>query len=443
MAINLSKPQVGSNINVTPLAGEVIFFDFSTSNVALSQVGDNFVLTFEDGATITLLNFYNVYSSENMPSFNVQGVPIDGEKFFTALEATELMPAAGPSQYEDGAFYNAPAAGDLASGVDSLDGVDSSQTLSRQNTFTTFDSSDFEATATVSTPLTSPTVSENLFIGTSGNDVLSGTSGNDVMYGRAGNDEMYGRAGSDVLYGEQGADVLNGGDNRDSIFFDAEDTLLGGSGLDIAVGTKADILDQLGSATDVELFVNVFGTPLQSTMNSDILTELNISYDATNGRFTLEKGEWDMGAEDANGFTNYIHQNYEIWIKTNGVGTSVSLRTFNFTAHDADSPLYPDMNTADTQPDGFVVELTSVNSNSGMDQTQADAIEEAMSGLSYIDMTSSVFLINNGMSYDATQNTLELSDSWQSEASLWHNIDTGLILDDVENEVNVIIKGGA
>lgn len=94
--VRLVKPVAGSqNIVCDPQARFV--FDFLADAATLSRSGDNLVLTFEDGSSIQLENFYTAYSSENMPSFSLEGVEISGQDFFTAMNGADLMPAAGPA----------------------------------------------------------------------------------------------------------------------------------------------------------------------------------------------------------------------------------------------------------------------------------------------------------------------------------------------------------
>ncbi len=121
--ILLNKSAVSQSISCVPDARFV--FGFSPEDATLSRSGDDFVLTFEDGSTITLAGFYTTYSSEQMPSFSVEGAEISGEDFFTAMNEPDLMPAAGPAQQAaDGARYRSWANMELLDGIDRLGGLD-------------------------------------------------------------------------------------------------------------------------------------------------------------------------------------------------------------------------------------------------------------------------------------------------------------------------------
>ena len=124
MAISLTKPQANIQSVFTPQGNDVIVLDFATSDATLARVDDNLTFTFEDGSKIVLNGFYNTYNSENMPTFDVDGAIIDGETFFAALDATDLMPAAGPTQQAvEGSSFNEFANADLIDGVDALSGL--------------------------------------------------------------------------------------------------------------------------------------------------------------------------------------------------------------------------------------------------------------------------------------------------------------------------------
>ena len=94
--IRLAKPVAGASQTVVCEPEARFIFDFPTDAATLSRSGDNLVITFEDGSTLQLENFYTAYSSENMPSFSVEGAEISGEDFFMAMNEPDLMPAAGP-----------------------------------------------------------------------------------------------------------------------------------------------------------------------------------------------------------------------------------------------------------------------------------------------------------------------------------------------------------
>ena len=67
--IRLAKPAAGTTQTVPSAPDGRFIFDFPADAATLTRSGDNLVLTFEDGASIQLQDFYTTYSKEEMPSF--------------------------------------------------------------------------------------------------------------------------------------------------------------------------------------------------------------------------------------------------------------------------------------------------------------------------------------------------------------------------------------
>ena len=125
--IRLAKPVAGTSQTVACEPEARFIFDFPADEATLSRNGDNLVITFEDGSTLQLENFYTAYSSENMPSFSVEGTEISGEDFFTAMNEPDLMPAAGPGRagaQSNGNRFHDYVTSDLLDGLDRLGGLD-------------------------------------------------------------------------------------------------------------------------------------------------------------------------------------------------------------------------------------------------------------------------------------------------------------------------------
>ncbi len=126
--IRLAKPVAGTSQNVVCTPEARFVFEFPTDEATLSRNGDNLVITFEDGSTLQLENFYTAYSSQNMPSFSVDGAEISGEDFFTAMNEPDLMPAAGPAgnagNQSNGNRFHDYVNADLLDGLDRLGGLD-------------------------------------------------------------------------------------------------------------------------------------------------------------------------------------------------------------------------------------------------------------------------------------------------------------------------------
>ena len=126
--IRLAKPAPNTAQNIPSTPEGHFIFDFSTGEATLSRDGDDLLLSFEDGATIRLEDFYTTYSKDNMPSFEVDGAEIAGEDFFMAMNEPDLMPAAGPAaraagQGNGNRFHDYVNAS-LLDGLDRLGGLD-------------------------------------------------------------------------------------------------------------------------------------------------------------------------------------------------------------------------------------------------------------------------------------------------------------------------------
>jgi len=96
--IKLSRPVPSSKLFREPKKGDNFVIDFDPSEATLSQVEGNLVFTFEDGSQVIITNFYEVYSKEEMPSFTIGELEVEGAQFFALQGASDIMPAAGPVQ---------------------------------------------------------------------------------------------------------------------------------------------------------------------------------------------------------------------------------------------------------------------------------------------------------------------------------------------------------
>lgn len=125
--ITLSRPAAQTRQTVSSAAEDRFVFDFPTGDATLSRDGDNLILTFDDGGSLELTDFYTTYNKENIPDFVVDGAEISGADFFTAMNEPDLMPAAGPAAGAaagNGARYHEYANSSLAEGLDHLNGLD-------------------------------------------------------------------------------------------------------------------------------------------------------------------------------------------------------------------------------------------------------------------------------------------------------------------------------
>ena len=125
--VRLVKPAAGMSQTIVCEPGSRFVFDFPTDAATLSRSGDNMVMTFEDGSTILLENFYTAFNKDNMPTFEVEGTEIAGEDFFMAMNEPDLMPAAGPGRagaQSNGNRFHDYVTSDLLDGLDRLGGLD-------------------------------------------------------------------------------------------------------------------------------------------------------------------------------------------------------------------------------------------------------------------------------------------------------------------------------
>ena len=124
--ITLSRPAAQTRQTVSGGADDRFVFDFSTGDATLSRDGDSLVFAFDDGASLELTDFYGTYDKENIPDFVVDGAEISGTDFFMAMNAPDLMPAAGPAAQQAQASRHDEdwANSALYGGIDRLDGLD-------------------------------------------------------------------------------------------------------------------------------------------------------------------------------------------------------------------------------------------------------------------------------------------------------------------------------
>lgn len=91
--IRLARPAAGTVQHIACTPDALFIFDFPAGDGTFSREGDNLVITFDDGGTLTLENFYTAYAGENMPSFSTGGEEITCAAFFTAMDEPELIPS--------------------------------------------------------------------------------------------------------------------------------------------------------------------------------------------------------------------------------------------------------------------------------------------------------------------------------------------------------------
>lgn len=93
--IILNKPEAGTQAVFEAAGDSRIDLNFPTDQATLERSGNDLIFRFDDGSTVVLRDFYTAYTKDSMPDFVIEGTPIAGEQFFTALNEPDLMPAAG------------------------------------------------------------------------------------------------------------------------------------------------------------------------------------------------------------------------------------------------------------------------------------------------------------------------------------------------------------
>ena len=125
--IILNKPEAGTQAVFEAAGDSRIDLNFPTDQATLERSGNDLIFRFDDGSTVVLRDFYTAYTKDSMPDFVIEGTPIAGAQFFTALNEPDLMPAAGPAANAasaDGGRFREYADDALINGINRLDGLD-------------------------------------------------------------------------------------------------------------------------------------------------------------------------------------------------------------------------------------------------------------------------------------------------------------------------------
>ena len=154
-----------------------------TSDVTITREDNHAVLTFADGARLTLMWQFDTV---NQPDPNIDRVVFDDGTIWYAWKILQL--SAQPTQGDDVVILSE---GDNLSnaldGDDTVEGLDGNDTL----------------------------------LGGAGRDQLEGGTGNDQLLGGDGNDRLLGGTGDDQLTGGAGNDALRSGAGSDTYVFEA------------------------------------------------------------------------------------------------------------------------------------------------------------------------------------------------------------------------------
>lgn len=140
MSTSILRPAAGQHTALTSGETSQITLGFPADQATLERAGDALTFQFDNGASVSITDFYTAYSSENAPEFEVDGQLISSAEFFKAF-GPDLAPAAGPSAAERSSHYAEHGTAELSGGIDHLDGLDMSlQGSAAQGSDLAFDS---------------------------------------------------------------------------------------------------------------------------------------------------------------------------------------------------------------------------------------------------------------------------------------------------------------
>lgn len=125
MSTSIIRPAAGQHTALTSGGNPQITLDFPANQTTLERAGDALTFRFDDGASVSITDFYTAYSSGNAPEFEVDGQLVSSTEFFKAFDP-DLAPAAGPSTAERSSHYAEFGTAELSGGIDHLDGLDMS-----------------------------------------------------------------------------------------------------------------------------------------------------------------------------------------------------------------------------------------------------------------------------------------------------------------------------
>lgn len=123
MSTSILRPAAGQHIALTSGETTKITLGFPAGQATLERAGDTLTFRFDDGASVSITDYYTAYSSEKAPEFEVDGQRITSAEFFKAF-APDLAPEASPQAAERGSHYAEHGTAELSDGIDHLDGLD-------------------------------------------------------------------------------------------------------------------------------------------------------------------------------------------------------------------------------------------------------------------------------------------------------------------------------
>ena len=130
-AIMLNRPLAGQQQIVPAAIGNKFVINFSPDLISLESINKDLTFHFDDGSSIHIVNFYQVYSENTAPEFEVSGDVIPGKEFFRIF-APDLLPAEGnEAAVREAHMGDYGNSADMTSGVWHLDGLDYQSAVSQ------------------------------------------------------------------------------------------------------------------------------------------------------------------------------------------------------------------------------------------------------------------------------------------------------------------------
>jgi Ca2+-binding RTX toxin-like protein len=265
---------------------------FFNALAGAAQVGDDVVITYGGGSTITLLN-------TQLGALYFGDFLFSGPSVITGTDNDDTLTGSGGSDTILGQGGNDILEG--GSGADMLDGGEGIDTASYAGAMTgvtvdlmletqgggfdlppgTPDAGDAEGDMLVSIENVEGSAFSDTLYGDQGTNVLSGGDGDDALFGVAnsgvfasGNDSYFGGAGNDRLIDLDGDDFFDGGTGNDYLFGGALgiDVMTGGAGFDIfSVAPAAPTLDPSNTTTITDFEAGIDVIVLGTAIPFDVL----------------------------------------------------------------------------------------------------------------------------------------------------------------------------
>lgn len=130
-AIMLNRPPAGQQKTIPAAIGDRFVINFSPDLISMDNANKDLAFHFDDGSSIRIVNFYQVYSEKTAPEFEVSGDVIPGKEFFRIF-APDLLPAEGnEAAVREAHMGDYGNNADMASGVWHLDGLDYQSAMSQ------------------------------------------------------------------------------------------------------------------------------------------------------------------------------------------------------------------------------------------------------------------------------------------------------------------------